>query len=648
MPDGYWGKIIFVDLSTGQIEVERPPDGVYQHYLGGYGLGIHYLYRRIPAGADPLGPENIVGFLPGLLTGSGAQFSGRFMVVARSPLTGAWGDANCGGNFGPALRGAGYDGLFVTGQADGPVYLYVDESTVELRDAAHLWGLDVRQTEGAIAEETAPQVRVACIGPAGEKRSLIAGIVNDGGRLAARCGLGAVMGAKGLKAVAARGKARPTLAAPEEFRAATARYRRLFQRPPSPWAARILRLLMRLLPLLRRLRSGFGSGPAQVVVDTFRRYGTAVGTAPLIELGDTPVQNWAGIGFRDFPLARSRNLSGEAVIEPLIRPYGCRFCPVACGGRVRMPDGGEAHKPEYETLAAFGPLLLNDDLDTVMRCNHLCDMAGMDTISTGVAVALAIECADRGWLPPELAGELPLSWGDGPVIVELVERIARRAPGLGEWLADGVHRAAEHLGPEAQEAIIHAGGQELPMHRGLFEPVVALGYQVDPAPGRHTASLSGMADLPSIAPYMTLHGHRPGARYDYAAKGPTVAILISTLRAYDALGLCHFALQMGHPPFLAWLNAATGWGWDEAAFFRAGKRIQVLRHAFNARHGLPAHFPLPARERGDPPQPVGPVSNRTLDMETMVAGYFDFMGIDLDSGWPLPETAQTLGLEGMP
>ncbi len=298
---------------------------------------------------------------------------------------------------------------------------------------------------------------------------------------------------------------------------------------------------------------------------------------------------------------------------------------MACGGIVRLPDGDTDHKPEYETLAAFGPLLLNPSLEVVMECNRICNLYGLDTISTGVAIAFATECAERGWLPPDLAGELPLAWGNGEAIVELTARIARREPGLGEWLADGVRRAAERLGPQAQEAAIHAGGEELPMHRGLYEPGVALGYQVDPAPGRHTATLSGTVDLPPFAPYFAVAGVRPGGRYDYAAKGRSVAVGMAVLRAYDSLGLCQFALYMGNPPFLEWLNAATGWGMDEREFLEVGKRIQRLRHAFNERHGLPPHFPLPARERGDPPQEAGPLAGITLDMETMVQEYFAFL-----------------------
>ncbi|HEX7541035.1 MAG TPA: aldehyde ferredoxin oxidoreductase family protein [Anaerolineales bacterium] len=645
MPFGYWGKILCVDLSIGSIEIEEPPEEIYRHYLGGVGLGVHYLLQRIPPGADPLGPDNILAFLPGLLTGSGAQFSGRFMVTTRSPLTGAWGEANCGGNFGPALRGAGWDGLFVRGQAEKPVYLYVDEKTIEICDASHLWGHDVRQTEESLHAAIGADAKVACIGPAGEKQSLISGIVNDDGRLAARCGVGAVMGSKKLKAVVARGRSRPPLADPQAFKSAASSYLSIFRHKPSKMSGRVPTLMSRLLPFMRLFRVHLSGGPADVVIDTYKRYGTAAGTAISVELGDTPVRNWTGIGYRDFPLALSEGLSDQAVVAPLVRPYACHSCPVACGGIVNQPDGGISHKPEYETLAVFGPTTMVSDLATVMRCNHICNMAGLDSISTGGVIAFALECAEKGWLPPELAGELQLNWGDGTAVLELTKRIAARTPGLGDWLADGVQKAAHRLGPEAQAAAIHAGGQELAMHRGLFEPGVAAGYALDPAPGRHTATNTGNAGVAAFAPYFALYGLKPASRYNYAGKGVTQAIAMPLYRAVDSLGLCQFALLMGQPPFLEWLNAATGWGVDEAEFFQVGKRIQVLRHAFNAKHGLPPQFALPARERGDPPQSTGPVANRTLDMESMSKAYFEFLGIDPQTGLPMPKTVQELDLE---
>ena len=644
MPCGYWGKIMCVDLSTGKIDAEEPPEGIYRRYLGGYGLGVHYLYRWILPGADPLGPDNVLAFLPGLLTGSGAKFGGRFMVAARSPLTGGWGEANCGGDFGVSLRGTGWDGVFIRGQSDVPVYLYIDGDKSEIRDASHLWGQDVRQTEEGLLTETSPEARAACIGTAGEKLSYISGIVNHDGRIAARCGLGAVMGSKKLKAVVAQGRSRPPLADSKTFNSFTSSYLSIFRKKPSGFSSRVPAFVMRILPFLRYFRTRLGSGPTEMVIDSYRRYGTSAGTAILVELGDTPVKNWTGVGYRDFPLRLSEGLSDQAVVRPLLRPYACHSCPVACGGIVTQPDGSMSHKPEYETLASFGPMTMVSDLAIIMRCNHICNMAGLDTISTGSVIAFALECAEKGWLPVELAGEQALKWGDGDAVLELTRRIAARTPGMGEWLADGVQKAVQRLCPEAQSAAVHAGGQELPMHRGLYEPGVAAGYAFDPAPGRHTATNVGNAGVASFSRYFDMLGHRPADRYDYAGKGVTQAIAMSLYRAYDSLGLCQFALLMGQPPFLQWLNAATGWGVEEAEFFKIGKRIQVLRHAFNTKHGIPPKFTLPARERGDPPQSYGPVANRTLDMESMATAYFDFMGIDQQTGLPFSETAKELDM----
>ncbi len=648
MPNSYWGKVLFVDLSTREIQARSLPGLDYRQYLGGYGLGARVLYEHLPQGADPLGPDNILAFLPGLLTGTGAPFSGRFMVAAKSPLTGGWGDANCGGKFGPALRSAGYDGLFVRGVATDPVYLYVDEDTAELRDASQLWGKNTVDTEEALRAQTAPDVRVACIGPSGENRALISGIVTDGGRIAGRCGLGAVMGAKMLKAVAARGKMRLPLADPAAFESQTKSYRQLFCRQPAAWMRLIPRLLLFFGPLLRHFKMQFAAGPPQMVIDNFRLYGTASGTALLVALGDTPIRNWSGNSLQDFALTQAANLSDEAVIRSKIKPYACHSCPLACGATIRLPRGGTGHRPEYETLAAFGPTVMNDDLDTVVACNEICNLNGLDTISAGVAVAFAMECYERGWLPPELAGELELRWGNGEAIVELTRRMAVRQPGLGQWLADGVLQAARSLGPEAQEIAMHVGGQELPMHRSLYQPGVGVGYLVDPAPGRHTASNSGISNVPALARYLKRGGRQLAGRYDYAAKGAEQAIAMPLMRAMDSLGLCMFILSFGEPPVIDWLRAATGWDVDEAEYLQTGRRIQALRHAFNAREGIrPAQVTLPARERGEPPQQVGPLAGLTLDTEAMVDGYFDTIGIDRSTGWPTRETVLELGLESV-
>jgi aldehyde:ferredoxin oxidoreductase len=651
MPDGFFGRVLWADLSRGTIEERSLSPALYKDYLGGYGLGVRMLYEWMPPGADPLGAGNVLGFVPGLLTGTGVPFSGRFMVVGKSPLTGGWGDANCGGHFGPVLRSAGYDGLFVTGVSPQPVYLFIDEGKPELRDASHLWGLDTVETDRRIKEETGSAVRAVCIGPAGEKQSLISAIITDGGRAAARSGLGAVMGAKRLKAVAVRGGKRTAI--PIHDKPALSRlsgdYRQLFKGETPSSFRLFIRLTTLVLPLLRLLRVRVSSTSTDMVINAYREYGTCSGTAFATEIGDAPVKNWLGTAARDFPLRRSVRISDDAVIQHSVKRYGCRHCPIGCGGIVRLQgeryNVEESHKPEYETLAAFGPLLLNDDLESIIQINDICDRYGLDTISAGGIVAFAIECYERGLIGPEETGGLELSWGNAPAIVELMQKIARRE-GIGDFLADGVKRAAERIGGESEPCAVHAGGQELPMHDSRYEPMLGLAYLVDPTPGRHTVANGGAYDVPSLQEtYAAADLDLPG-QYEYQAKGAVFALLNRHIQVVNCAGLCLFSLVMGQPPVRGWINAVTGWEMSHADLLRVGHRIQVLRHAFNLREGIrPGDFSLPSRAVGSPPLEAGPLKGVTLDMETMIRDYFQAMGYEESTGIPTAELLESLGLQ---
>ena len=648
MSDGFFGQILRVDLSKSTLERQTLSPELYRDVLGGYGLGVRLLTDWIPSGADPLGPENVLGFVPGLLTGTGVPFSGRFMVVGKSPLTGGWGDANCGGHFGPALRSAGLDGVFVTGIAPDPVYLAIEGGQAELRDAGFLWGLDTLETEEHLKKETGRGAQTLSIGPSGEQRSLIAALITDGGRAAARSGLGAVMGAKRLKAVAARGTERVPIYDQDELRRLGRDYRQIFQEEPS-WLSRLLLQLMKtFVPLLRRLRAKPTGGPTEALIHAYRKYGTAAGTAFSTEIGDAPVWNWRGVGARDFPLDRSSRISDDAVIAHQVKRYHCRFCPIGCGGIVRLEGERyaveEGHKPEYETLAAFGSLLLNDDLESIIKINTLCDRAGLDTISTGATVAFAIECAENGLIEEDLGDGLTLSWGNAPAIVELVERIARRE-GIGDLLADGVAAAAERIGPEATPFAMAAGGQELPMHDARYEPMLGLAYAVDPTPGRHNQANGGIFDTPALGEiFSAMDVALPKGR-GAAGRGTAFAVMNRYLQVVNSAGLCMFSLMMGQPPVRGWINAATGWALELDDLMRIGHRIQVLRHAFNLREGInPLDTPLPARARGEPPLEEGPVRGVTLDMETMIAEWAKAMGYDVETGVPTDELLDSLRL----
>lgn len=649
MAEGFFGKVLLVDLSQGTFREERLPPAIYRDYLGGYGLGVRVLYDRMPPGADPLGAENILGFIPGLLTGTGVPFSGRFMVVGKSPLTGGWGEANCGGHFGPVLRATGFDGLFLTGVSPQPVYLLLDGDSVELRGAGHLWGLDTVETERQIKAEVGRNTQVVSIGPAGEKGSLIAAIITDGGRAAARSGLGAVMGAKRLKAIAVRGARRVPLHDRDTLTRLSREHLQLFKGETPPLPRFLSRLTRIVLPLLRRLRMKPSGGLTETIIHVYREYGTCYSTAFATEIGDAPVKNWQGVGFRDFPLERSARISDDAVIHHQVRRYHCRHCPVGCGGIVRFASSPQAreregHKPEYETLAAFGPLLLNDDLESIILINDLCNRYGLDTISTGVTVAFALECTERGLIGPEEADGLELSWGKAEAIVELVRRIGRQE-GIGELLADGVRRAAERIGKGAEPFAMHVGGQELPMHDARYEPLLGLAYQVDATPARHITANSGIYEVESLQKLLAAEGLSPPGRYEYESKGKLLALVSRYIHVLSCAGLCLFSLLMGRPPVRGWINSATGWNLSQEELLRIGHRIQTLRQAFNLREGIrPEDFSLPPRAAGRPPLEEGPLEGVTLDLEAMIRDYFRAMGWNEVTGVPTKELLESLGL----
>ena len=646
MPDGFFGRLLLVDLSRGIIKEESLPASMYSDYLGGYGLGVRLLYDRLAADADPLGPDNLLGFFPGLLTGTGIPFSGRFMVVGKSPLTGGWGESNCGGHFGPVLRSAGLDGLLVTGSSRDPVYLHIAQERAELRDAAHLWGLGTLETDQQLKARVGKGTRGVCIGPAGEKRSLLAGILPDGMRAAARSGLGAVMGSKRLKAIAVRGSNR--LAVHDETALAhlNREHLKIFKREGKVVARLMPRLSTVLLPLLRHFGLGMSGGPADAIIQVYRDYGTCFGIPFSTAMGDAPVRNWKGVADCDFPLARSHSIAGDAVIRHQVRRYHCSSCPVGCSGVVRTdyPEVHEARKPEFETLAAFGPLLLNDDLESILETSRLCYGYGLDPISVGATVAFALECAERGIIGPEHTDGLELAWGDSQSILELVRRIGARE-GIGDLLADGTAQAAMRLGAEAEESSMHVGGQELPMYDARYEPMLGLAYVVDPTPARHTVANGGVFNLSSLKQVYATQEFSPGPRYHYEGKGARFALLNRYLQVVNCAGLCLFALLMGQPPVLEWLNATTGWDLDLDGLLLVGHRIQVLRRAFNLRVGSDLReFCLRPRAAGYAPLQEGPLTDVSQGMEIMKREYRQAMGYDESTGLPTETLLDSLGL----
>ncbi len=656
MSNGYMGKVLWVNLSKGELKSEDVPEEHYRDFLTGYGLGIKTLYERIPPGSDPLGPDNILGFCSGLLTGSGAAFSGRFMVCAKSPLTGGWGDANCGGYLSPAIKRAGYDAVFFTGMSEKPVYLFLTDDKAELREASHLWGKDAIETEAALKEENKDEKRlqVACIGPAGEKLSLISGISNDNGRYAARSGLGAVMGSKKLKGIAVSGKSKVSSSDSEAIKSLSKEFSKALDK--ADFMGKILsNRVVKLAGKLTRINPMAMAQPGDLWCQILKKYGTMGITAMSAESGDSPVKNWEGVGFKDFPLDRASKISDDQVIKYQSKKYGCFACPVQCGGIMEIEDGpwpvGESHKPEYETLCVFGTLCLIDDLHALFKLNDLCNRGGLDTISAGGVAAFAIECFENGILTKDDLGGLEIGWGKGEPLIKLLEMVINRE-GIGDVLADGVKKAAEKIGKGSEKFAVHAGGQELPMHDPKFDLMQGVAYELEPTPGRHTISGYVWQELMQIHRYSRNADKVPPMmskkqKANPGGKAKNQAINSKLMQVVNSAGVCLFGMTCGPRfPLYEYINAVTGWAMTEDEFLETGERIETLRHAFNVREGITYNDTrMHGRAKGLPPMNRGPHSGVTLDMETAAREFYREMGWDFDTGKPGKERLEALGLD---
>ena len=647
MSGGFVGKYAVVDLSSRTTEICSLPASFFQRFLSGYGLGAAVITQRQAAGLAPLSPEAHLGLCSGLLTGTGVPFSGRFMAVGKSPLTGTWGDANGGGYLSREMKRAGFDAIFFRGRSDTPCWVSVCDGTIEIRDARNLWGGDTLATEGSIRKEMADgKAQVACIGVAGEKRSLISGIVTDGGRIAARSGLGALMGSKNLKAVAFRGMGTVSVARPQDVKEITARLMAEFKSPPRMLDKLSLRFMDLVSRLIARTGLRFPAEPC-TVREIWKRWGTCGTTVYSALIGDMPIRNWDGAGTVDYTFEMADRLSAENVVMHQEKRYACQSCPLGCGGIVEIPSGRyggtRGHKPEYETLAAFGGLLMHDDLEAVFELNEMCNRAGIDTISTGGTVAFAIECFENGLLDKEMTGGLAPGWGTTREIIRLTEMIINRE-GFGDILADGVRVAAAKLGKGAERFAVHAGGQELPMHDSRLDPGYTIAYACEPTPGRHTIAsfldidLRSGRDLFPAARRMAKAASGKQARQ--VAQHTATSIYAQII---NCAGLCVLGADSTHMPTVDYLNAVTGWDLAADDYFKAGRRILALRKAFNIREGVRAEDTrLHDRALGKPPQAKGPLKGRSVEAGPLQEAYYRFLGFDPETGAPTDDTMEEL------
>lgn len=619
---GVMGKILWVDLTSGEITVETPSDDLYRDYVGGYGIGVRLLYDRMPAGVDPMGPDAILGLTTGPLTGTRAITGNRFTVVGKSPKTGTWGDANCGGNFGPALKFSGYDAIYFRGISPKPVYLYVRDGKAEIRDATPYWGNGV-DVEAELIKELGDDVKVAWIGRAGENKNLTASVMNDLGRAAARSGLGAVMGSKNLKAVAVAGTQKVPVADEAGLNAYVTESMRAAKAENSP------------------------------AYQLFTTFGTSGLAAASAMNGDSPVKNWAGSGEGDFPGASK--VSDVALDKYRVRRTGCWHCTISCGAYVSVPDGPYAtsgeyeHRPEYETLAAFGSMLLMDDTEAMLKVNELCNRAGMDTIAAGTTVAFAIECFERGIINVEDTGGLELRWGNAPAIVEVTRQMAERT-GFGAILADGAKKAAERIGKDSAQYAIHVKGEEPGMHDPRYSPGMALNFHLDPTPGRHTTGGTGELEFFTGQDVLPLPAPLNVHKRDYANKGLPHRVLVNERQVANSAGICIFsAFIVPQDALVRELTFVTGEPWDIDRVQVTGERIQTLRHAFNLREGInPVRdCPVPQRCLDGTGLKSGMGKGYVVDLDAMRDSYVSVVGWDKETTVPSVESLRAVGLDDL-
>ncbi len=605
---GYTGKLLFVDLTTGKTEIRELDEAAAKSFIGGPSLGAKILYEEMPAHAHAFSEESVIGFVSGPTNGTGALMGGRYTVVCKSPVTGGWNDANSGGNFGPQMRRAGFDGIFVRGISKKPVYIFADSGKAEIRDASRLWGKTVSEAERLIREELKDdRVGIALIGPAGENLSNMAAVMNDTHRAAARGGPGAVMGSKRLKAIAVRGDLRIELKDKDGLLA------------------------------LNKQAVEWEKGPASMFVNMFSELGTGGFYESSVMTGDASIKNWAGAPHE---LTEEQiKLLTSAEMDKLYKrkKFACSACPLGCGAIYEIKSGrwpiGEGSRPEYETLGAFGSMLLNGDAESVNRCNQLCNEYGFDSISLGATVAWAMENYNNGVLTKAELDGIELTWGNAEAIVRLTELICKNE-GIGKILSRGSQGAAKALN-KGYEALVTADGIEIPQHDPRYGPGLARTYQYDPTPGRHVKGGLGIT-----------HGSQPPeAKYNYSGTGDKDVAGVINQELINAAGYCSFA-EIGLQPqsMIKFINAITGFEYSEEEFKNAGLRSFAIRCAFNIREGFRrgAHK-LSDRIVGRPPLKDGPLAGITVDNERLGDNFFEALGWDKVEGIPTGEWLEKIG-----
>jgi aldehyde:ferredoxin oxidoreductase len=615
---GWTGKVLRVDLTNLSSSIEDLDRKAAEQYIGGLGLGAKYLYDEIDPTVEPFSPENKLLFVTGPLTGTGAPAGNRYVVVTKSPLTGAIANSTAAGEFGTNLKYAGFDMVILEGKASHPVYLFIDDDHISFGDAAFLWGKDTEETEHALIAATAPDAKVACIGPAGEKLVRFACVMNDMGRAAGRSGVGAVMGSKNLKAIAVRGTNGVKVADNERF------YKAI-------------------------------EGVYAVLDDPYTEEFHQTGTPGVLEL----VHSYGVLPTKNFQFGTNphyEQLTGEVLADTLsVRKrmgMGCPACPIACGriSRVKNPDfAGVGAGPEYETIGMFGSSCYTNDFEAVSKANFICNQMGMDTISTGSAIACAMEMFEAGVIPQADIG-FALPFGDAKAMVRLAEMIAKRE-GFGDLLAEGAYRMSEHYGHI--EYFMGVKKQEFPSYDGRGLQGMALGYATQPRGACHIRGELQDLDLYGQVGWRVTRDRGMDV-VDPLSVDDKPDLAVATQDWFcmiDSCGVCNFVWFMGgdEDAMREFIEAATGidMGGHEG-FMQTGSRIFNMETLFNRRAGLTSVDDTLPERMLKTPMPDGPAKGQVCELDRMLLPYYGLRGWDEQGNISAQKAAELDLTESLP
>ena len=631
MSYGYTGKILHVNLTTSEIKVEEPEEQFYRTYMGGSAMGMYYVLKETPAGAEALSPENVLALCTGVVTGTPISGQSRLTSVAKSPLTGCIGDAQGGGYFPAEMKFSGFDAVIIKGKSPKPVYLWMHHGEAELKDAGHLWGMTTGDAEDKLKEELEDKrIEVLQIGPAGENLVRFAALISMSNRANGRTGMGAVMGSKNLKAVVVRGKQKPSIANPEKF---------------------------------KELQKLAKTNLEPTGMDDFGKYGTPDVCSPQNKSGGLPTYN-----FNSGTFEKHEEINGKTLYNEHLRGHEkdeqnrfgrdtCFSCSIKCK-RVSQIDEGPFKTdakyggPEYETLATFGSYCGISNMDAIIHANALCNMYGMDTISCGATISWAMECWAEGKITAEDTGGIELEYGSAEAMVKMTEMIAKQE-GFGKILAEGSQKASEIIGRGTEDYLITSKGQEAPAHMPQVKRSLSVIYAANPFGADHESSEHDPAYKAYPERMEQIGLTNPQERLALNEEMMRFAMVTQHLSsAVDSLSVCAFIFGASFQLYDAnqlveVVNAVTGWDTDMTEILAVGERRLNMLRAFNSREGIGRESDTLPKKMFKRPLEGGRSDGYSIDekeWETALEDYYRLCDWDVMTGHPSLKKMESLGL----